>query len=93
MLRNKVYNNNNEPTLLLRFLAARSALEEILRFRVAVRGLTPLYEAVIALNRVDTSLRSLHAEGCDLSVTAAQQITHAAGVPHSHWWWRLEAPA
>ncbi len=45
------------------------------------------------LCRVNASVRSFHEEGCDLSVTAAQLRTHGAGVPPSHWWWQLEAPA
>ena len=47
-----------------------------------------------ALDTLDAALCSLHDEGCDLSVTAAQQReANAAGLPRSHWWWRLEAPA
>ena len=88
-------NNNNAPALLLRFLAGRSALQEIFGFKAWNLLAAPgsLNALSLALGRVDASIRSLHQEGCDLSVTAAQQITHAAGVPISNWWWRLEAPA
>ena len=94
-------NNNNEPALLLRFLAARSALHAIRHMQQVARRRfgqascpfedTEALEA--ALSRADASVRSLHEEGCDLSVTAVQLRTHGPGVPPSHWWWQLEAPA
>ena len=94
-------NNNNEAALLLRFLAGRSALQAIRHFlQVSRRRFSQLanfedirsFEALEeALCTADTSVRSYYEEGCDLSVTAAQ--LSLAGVPTSHWWWQLEAPA
>ena len=37
-------------------------------------------------------LKSLHDEGCDMSVTSAQKTAHAALAPASHWWWKFEPP-
>ena len=68
----------------LHFPASRSARAQADEFRRLGR----------ALDTLDAALCSLHDEGCDLSVTAAQQReANAAGLPRSHWWWRLEAPA
>lgn len=55
------------------------AFEACARLDEAVRGL-------------DAAIKSLHDEGCDMSVTSAQKTTHAAGTPTSHWWWKLEPP-
>ena len=45
-----------------------------------------------SLRLLDAAIKSLHDEGCDMSVTSAQKTAHAAGAPTSHWWWRLEPP-
>tara|TARA_B110001452_G_scaffold36048_1_gene27668 strand:+ start:89 stop:1093 length:1005 start_codon:yes stop_codon:yes gene_type:complete len=45
-----------------------------------------------AVRGLDAAIKSLHDEGCDMSVTSAQKTAHAALAPASHWWWKFEPP-